>query len=174
MKRVILVMIVVLISVFWVSAQSAVGNPFAVPSDGASPVSSVPAPSVSSTSAKTSGSGSEIQIQLHVQVPAEIMEYLTAPKELAGCIVHGDYDGWKLSKKIGEDGKTDIPLKEGWLYILEKDSSHYFYPNGDACIAWWTYAKYLGGGKWLNTCDLTKEQPPEAKNFKPYEVKWPK
>jgi len=139
-----------------------VGNPFSLPSTAPSAPSAQSSPSA------------KVEQKAPTNVVAEKVEYLTVPPELEGAIVHGDYDNWKLSKTVGKDGKTDVLLKKGWLYLLEKDGV-YYYPNGDKCIAWWSYAIYLGDHKWQNTYDLSRkdQQPQEAKDFKPYEVFWP-
>lgn len=173
MKKIMMIFVAVFLACgFLVSAQAVVGNPFATGSFGGNGTVTVqePKPSVQvQVQAQTQGKKSEA-----VAVPL-VVEYLMVPKELEGAVIHGSYDDWKLSKTVGPEGKTEVILKEGWFYLLEKDKK-FFYPNGDACVAWWSIAKYLGGGRWLNTYDLsTKEkQPIEAKDFKPYEVKWPK
>lgn len=167
MKKIIISVIFFTFFCCFVFGQQVVGNPFAVPSTA--PSSSQPLPSVKVEQKKATTTTAV------TAVVAEKVEYLIVPSELAGAVVHGDYDSWKLSKTVGKDGETDIPLKKGWLYLLEKDGK-FFYPNGDPCIAWWSYAVYLGDHKWQNTCDLSKEdqQPENAKDFKPYEVLWPK
>ena len=169
MKKVLIVFVAVFFVIGWVSAQQVVGNPFATGSFGGSGTATVPEVKPSTPVP------AQVQEKKPETPAVPVVQYLVVSKELEGATIHGSYDDWKLSKTVGTDGKTDIVLKEGDMYLLEKNKK-YFYPNGDACIAWWSLAKYLGGGKWLNTYDLsTKDkQPPEAKDFKPYEAKWPK
>jgi hypothetical protein len=105
-------------------------------------------------------------------VAAPVVEYLTVSSSMAGAQVFGSYNSWARGVFVGPDGTTKAKLVKGMGYILcmgdPEKGGVWFYPNGDRVKAYYAFAEYLGGGRWLNSWDSSKEQP--AGIGSPYEV----